>query len=205
VAYQWLNDVSLYFKTISIRLVKAMPKPKLLLLLIFGLILIMFAFLITEPSEAQVNIDSVRILDNVIFKGDSETPFTGLITDTLDNRIIEYQVAGGLKNGSFTCYYLNGQIAYKGSIVDNKNEGSWTYYFENGRIESTGIFENDKASGTWKWYYPNGSVKEVGSFSNGEKNGVWEKYSLDGRMISIVTFWHGKIVNEVEQYQHKSI
>ena len=182
-----------------------MAKPKLFLLFIFGLILIMIAFLITESPKVEINSGSVSIVDNVIFMGESETPFTGLITDTLDNRIIEYQVVNGLKNGSFTCYYMSGQIAYKGNIVNNRNEGTWTYYFEDGKIESTGDFVNDKAAGTWKWYYPNGKVKEVGNFNDGEKNGIWEKYSLEGQLISIVTFWHGKIVNEVEQYNHKSI
>lgn len=135
--------------------------------------------------------------DGLIYKTGQSDPFTGRIVDTLSNKVIEYDVVNGLKNGEFRVTSLTGIISVIGNVEDNRNIGEWSYYYPNGQLESKGNFKYDMPHGRWMWYYSNGNVKEKGSFLNGNKTGDWYLYTRAGNVISIMTYDNGELVNEV--------
>lgn len=136
--------------------------------------------------------------DGLIYKAGQDNPYTGRVIDTLENKIIEYDVVKGLKNGEFRITSLEGIVSVLGNIRDNRNIGEWHYYYPNGQLESEGNFKNDMPHGKWTWYYSNGNIKEKGSFLNGLKIGDWYQYTFKGKVISILTYNNGELVNEVK-------
>ncbi|MCZ6702787.1 MAG: hypothetical protein O6940_07065 [Ignavibacteria bacterium] len=136
--------------------------------------------------------------DGLIYKLGQDDPFTGRIIDTLKNKIIEYDVVDGMKNGKFRLSYLDGIVSVFGKVKNNRNIGEWIYFYPNGQLESKGNFNYDKPHGKWMWFYSNGNLKESGSFLNGHKSGKWYQYTIDGNLISIKFYDKGDMLNEIK-------
>ncbi len=136
--------------------------------------------------------------DGLIYKLGQDDPFTGRIIDTLNNKIVEYDVVDGLKNGKFRVSYLDGMVSVFGKVKNNRNIGEWIYFYPNGQLESKGNFNYDKPHGKWMWFYANGNLKESGSFLNGHKSGKWNQYTIDGNLISIKFYDKGDMLNEIK-------
>jgi len=136
--------------------------------------------------------------DGLIYKIGQEDPYTGRIIDTLQNKVVEYDVVNGMKNGEFSLSSYEGIPSVYGSIKDNRNIGVWKYFYPNGQLESTGNFSFDNPHGKWVWYYYNGNIKETGTFFNGDKAGTWYSYSLSGTLLSITLFDEGEKINEIK-------
>jgi len=134
--------------------------------------------------------------DGLIYKVGRENPFTGMIIDTLNNNILEYEVVEGVKNGIFKVSSIEGIVTIMGNVEDNMNIGEWNYYYPNGQLESKGNFKNDLPEGKWLWYYSNGNLKETGTFLGGIKTGRWYKYNGEGALISIILYDNGEIIDE---------
>ncbi len=132
-----------------------------------------------KKSEQKAEI---MIKDGLIFKQGELHPFTGIIKDTVEGKMIEYEVLAGKKNGIFKTYFKNGKPEMIGTIKENLNEGKWTYYYQSGQIESEGIFKNDLPEGIWKWYHENGKLKEEGNYNKGDREGRWFMYGVDGKI-----------------------
>ena len=135
--------------------------------------------------------------DGLIYKVGRENPFTGMIIDTLNNNILEYEVVEGVKNGLFRVSSIDGIVTIMGNVEDNMNIGEWNYYYPNGQLESKGNFRNDLPEGKWMWYYHNGNLKESGTFLGGLKTGRWYKYNGDGALISVILYDNGEIIDEL--------
>ena len=158
-------------------------------------VIIFLSFLIFILScNSKKNVPAARsnILiekkDGLIYKQKSEKPYTGIIVDTINNKITEYNVKDGLKNGRFKISYVNGQVEMEGNMLNDKNEGEWKYYFPNGQLESIGNFENDKPSGKWIFYYATGNKKEEGKFKEGKREGKWIEYDSTGIVKNFINF-----------------
>ena len=143
--------------------------------------------------------------DGLIYKVGQDDPYTGRILDTLQNKIVEYDVVNGMKNGEFRLSSEEGIVSVYGSIEDNRNIGEWKYYYPNEQLESIGNFKNDYPHGKWVWYYSNGGIKEKGTFLNGNKTGKWYRYNLEGSLLSITTYDEGEKINEVKFIPKKSV
>lgn len=143
--------------------------------------------------------------DGLIYKVGQNDPYTGRVVDTLNNRVIEYDVVKGLKNGEFRVSTLAGIVSVVGNVKDNRNIGEWSYYYPNGQLESKGNFKYDMPHGRWIWFYSNGNVKEKGTFLNGYKTGDWYQFTRKGKVISILTFDHGELMNEVKFSLSKNV
>ncbi len=143
--------------------------------------------------------------DGLIYKVGQDDPFTGRILDTLENKVLEYDVVNGMKNGEFSLSSIEGIVSVHGSIEDNRNIGEWKYYYPNEQLESIGNFKNDYPHGKWVWYYSNGGIKEIGTFLNGNKTGSWYRYNWEGSLLSITTYDEGEKINEVKFIPKKSV
>lgn len=136
--------------------------------------------------------------DGLIYKVGQDNPYTGRIIDTLQNKVVEYDVVNGMKNGEFSLSSEEGIVSIYGIIKDNRNIGEWKYFYPNGQLETTGNFNYDKPHGKWVWYYSNGSIKGTGTFLNGYRTGTWYRYNLEGRLLSITLYDEGERINEIE-------
>jgi antitoxin component YwqK of YwqJK toxin-antitoxin module len=124
----------------------------------------------------------ITIKDGLIFQQGDLKPFSGVVKDTVNGKIIEYEVVDGKKNGEFKTYFENGQLEMAGQIKENLNQGKWTYYYQSGQVESEGTFKDDLPDGKWKWFYENGNLKEEGIFVKGDREGRWVLYEADGKI-----------------------
>jgi len=169
------------------------------------LILISISFILYSNSDNDVHANKFIIKNGLIVNPVNNSIYTGKIVDTVQNKIIEYNVKKGLKNGEFIIRYMNGNYQIKGNMRDNKNTGEWKYYYPSGQLESIGNFKDDVVSDEWIWFYQNGKRKENGTFVNGKRDGKWNMYDQKGNLKTILYFSHGKIINKFNTEESKSI
>ena len=146
------------------------------------LILVLLSFLLISCGSKKVDKNGFSIKDNIVYRNDSNKPFTGLIKTTAEGKNFEYYVRDGLKIGEFKISFTNGNLIMKGNIVNDKNEGKWVYYYPSGELESEGIFKGNKPDSIWTWYFPSGKVKEKGNFINGLREGNSKMYDELGNI-----------------------
>ena len=145
-------------------------------------IALLMAFMLVSCGPKKIDKNGFSLKNNIIYRNDSNTPFTGLIKSKTEGKNFEYYVKDGLKNGEFKITFDNGNLIMKGNIVNDKNEGKWVYYYPSGELESEGNFKYNKPDSIWVWYFPSGNVKEKGIFINGLREGNWKMYDELGNV-----------------------
>jgi antitoxin component YwqK of YwqJK toxin-antitoxin module len=157
----------------------------------------LFIFLFSGCNSYE-DTENILVKDGLIFKAGSDTPFTGRVLDTLDNRIIEYDVINGIKTGEFCLLSVEGVFAVHGFLEDNKNVGLWRYFYSDGKIESQGNFSNDRPHGKWKWFHESGKIRTLGYYVNGREEGSWKSYDENGVLTSVTIYRNGKVQTIME-------
>jgi antitoxin component YwqK of YwqJK toxin-antitoxin module len=150
----------------------------------------------TNQKKVSPNKVLIEKRNGLIYRQGDTLPYTGLIKDTLNGKIMEYTVEDGLKSGEFKVFHLNGKLEFAGNMVKDKNEGMWQYFYPDGQLESTGNFKDDSASGKWIFYYRTGVKKEEGEYKNGQREGKWIKYDSTGKISQVKNFKNGREINE---------
>ncbi len=90
----------------------------------------------------------------------AEIPYeTGEIHFRYSRRLSEDKTKW-IREGLFTEYYQNGNIASTGLYDDGLENGHWIDYHENGQIAAEGDYVNGKESGKWSYYDENGILEE---------------------------------------------
>lgn len=163
--------------------------------LLFILTIEVIAFLSLLNNTVTQSPDFFEYKDGMVYKGGTDIPFTGVLIDTVENRIIEYNLINGLKNGDFVIYLPSGQIGVYGQMINNKNNGKWSYFYPDGKIESEGMFKEDLAEGLWTWYYPTGRIREQGYFWHGNREGKWSFYDQTGQLEINIIFNNDEVVD----------
>ena len=146
------------------------------------LVPVLLVFLLFSCSPKKNDKSRFSIKDNIVYRNDSNKPFTGLVKSKAEGKNFEYYVKDGLKNGEFKITFENGNLIMKGNIVNDNNEGKWVYYYASGELETEGNFRYNKADSIWVWYFPSGKVKEKGTFVNGLREGNWKMYDEFGNV-----------------------
>ena len=156
-------------------------------------------FLLITACSQYYSDQNIEIKDDgLIYKVGQSAPFTGRVIDTLNNKVLEYDVLNGLKNGEFRVSSIEGITSVYGYVTDNLNNGEWKYFYPNGQIESSGSFKHDSPHGKWTWYFIDGKVKESGTFFEGKKVGRWLSYDENGTLKTMSYFIDGELMNEVK-------
>jgi antitoxin component YwqK of YwqJK toxin-antitoxin module len=161
-------------------------------------------YILISISSSPESFGSATNSDGLIVKQLTNEPFSGIVTDTIANKIITYEVKNGLKHGDLTISYLNGKKAITGKMLDNKNNGKWYYYYPSGKLESEGFFKNDIVVDNWTWYYQNGNKMEEGCFSNGKRDGIWKLYNEDGDLKKSIIYNNGNVISTFDSGSSKS-
>ena len=168
------------------------------------LTLLIFTFMNKEVRNRKTI--NISIKDGLIYQGNKSTPYTGHISDTLENKvIIEYDVVNGIKEGGFFISTLSGVFTVYGYISDNKNVGSWKYFYDSGQLQCTGNYDNDLPTGKWKWYHVNGVEKSEGVFIKGRREGKWIEYDEEGNPIKLINYHNGEVLSMIEIQKPKMI
>jgi len=155
-----------------------------------------FSLVLTSCSKKQTNTNNLVKRNGLLYKSGSNVPYSGREKSKVLNRIIEYDVVNGVKQGEMKIYYSEGKLQIAGQMVNNKNEGLWKYYYENFQVESEGNFKNDIPVGMWTWYYLDGKVKEKGNYVSGKRDGKWITYSDSGKSSVVKNFKDGELVTK---------
>jgi antitoxin component YwqK of YwqJK toxin-antitoxin module len=122
--------------------------------------------------------------------------FSGKVIDTLANKIIEYDIVDGKKNGDFKISSLKGSVEISGIVKNNLNEGQWSYYYPSGQVESEGNFEKNLTEGKWTWYFESGKIREIGNYKAGKKHGNWVIFDEKGEIKRKLVFKDGQIIED---------
>jgi hypothetical protein len=102
--------------------------------------------------------------------------------------------ADGLKDGSFTTRYLNGQLQAQGNFKNNDFDGPWAMYYDDGKPKLTfeatdknivilnvwdakGVKFVDNGKGNYR--VDMGSIYWKGKLLNGKPDGNWHAYKTD--------------------------
>ncbi len=150
---------------------------------IYILFSILLSFVLYSCGKEEIPKSSLIIKDNLLYKQNSNVPFTGRERALVNNQIVEYDVKDGYKHGEFRIFSEDGVLEMEGQLDSNKNVGRWKYYYADGQIESEGLFENDLPDGLWLWNYPDGKKREEGNYNKGQKVGMWYQYDSNGEII----------------------
>ncbi|MEP0861646.1 MAG: toxin-antitoxin system YwqK family antitoxin [Ignavibacterium sp.] len=164
------------------------------ILLLPFIVFISLLFFSCEQAKKS-DIEQPLVLKNgLLYKDSTATiPFTGRHKSKVIDKVIEYEVKDGIKNGDFILYYPNGKVEMKGKILNDKNEGEWKYYLPDGTLQTVGIFVNDVPESTWTWYYQDGKIFEQGNFKNGIRIGEWKTFDQYGKLRVSRKFEKGEV------------
>jgi antitoxin component YwqK of YwqJK toxin-antitoxin module len=179
--------------------------PFILMSVLFVTAIVIIAPLVS--SVQKIDKTSVRIVirSGLIYKLGESLPYSGQIIDTLESKVIKYNVMNGLKHGEFSISTLEGNFSVCGFVENNKNVGNWKYFYDNGSLESVGSFTDDRPHGNWIWYYKSGKVKSEGNYLLGKAEGRWTKYDERGNLNLMIYYSNGEIVSEVKISLPKSV
>jgi antitoxin component YwqK of YwqJK toxin-antitoxin module len=146
------------------------------------LVPVLLIFLLVSCSPKKIDKSGFTIKNNIVYKNDSDKPYTGIVKTKAKGKNFEYFVREGVKNGDFKITFENGNLIMKGNIINDMNEGKWVYFYPSGELESEGSFRFNKPDSVWVWYFPDGKVKEKGIFVNGLREGIWKMWDEFGNV-----------------------
>jgi len=72
-----------------------------------------------------------------------------------DYTTAEGHYINGLKEGLWTEYYANSNVAFRGNYKKGKPHGAWESFYENGNIYGRGSIKDTRLVDYWKWYREN--------------------------------------------------
>lgn len=98
----------------------------------------------------------------------------------------------GNKKGSWTDFYVSGEVRAKGNYRNNRQNGDWVFYFKNGKTEQRGQFLNGRFNGQWTWYYDSGELWRDESYFNGREDGYSTEYDKQGNVITEGNYINGE-------------
>jgi antitoxin component YwqK of YwqJK toxin-antitoxin module len=166
-------------------------------LIVVGLLFLTMLIIVTVIRLNNNSIkekESLLKINGLLYKNGSKSPFTGIEKSKVRDRILEYDVVNGIKNGRFKVFYSDGTLQISGQLINDKNEGLWQYFYTNAQLESQGDFKNDLPTGSWYWYFPDGKIKEEGVFIEGKREGKWVSYKENGQVDTEKNYENGETV-----------
>ena len=72
-------------------------------------------------------------------------------------------------NGTWKCWYENGQLKEEGFYSSNKKMQRWKYWHENGMLKEEGLYHLNRKSGCWKSWNANGELESEWCYDGGTK------------------------------------
>jgi antitoxin component YwqK of YwqJK toxin-antitoxin module len=95
-----------------------------------------------------------------------------------------YQTVNGEKVGYSheEDWYDNGQLEYRHSYKDGKQDGLWEDWYDNGQPAYRGTYKDGEPDGLLEGWYKNGQPWYRQSYKDGKQDGLWEDWYDDGHL-----------------------
>jgi antitoxin component YwqK of YwqJK toxin-antitoxin module len=75
-------------------------------------------------------------------------------------------------------------VQMSGYFIDGLKTGTWTTYFKNGNIEYINNYKNDKLNGLYESYnYDSNTILIKGYYADNKRNGEWDTFNPHGDII----------------------
>lgn len=113
----------------------------------------------------------------------------------------EFDYSGELLEGGYEKFYLNNQLAEKGSFKKGLKVGLWKTWHTNGAIETKQNWKNGQKSGVFLHYNDQGELIEKGRFRGNKKHGRWHHYKTKDTL----NFKENSIVKKLTKKEKDSI
>ena len=116
---------------------------------------------VDEPPVQTVDSSKLIERDGLMYEGDSETPFTGVMVHKHENgqKALEGTFKDGKPEGPTTMWYDNGQKWEEANYKDGKPEGPYTSWHKNGQKQSEATFKDGKLVSETKWDEEGNEIK----------------------------------------------
>jgi antitoxin component YwqK of YwqJK toxin-antitoxin module len=134
-----------------------------------------------------VTMDDLVIRDGIYYKKFSTVPFTGTITESVEQGSFK----DGKKHGPWVSYNKDGQLRFASTFKNGKQDGPWVGYWNNGQLSQKGTYKDDKKDGPWVGYHENGQLDYKGTFKDGKREGPWVSHHYYGQLMHKGTFKDG--------------
>ncbi|MBK7213533.1 MAG: toxin-antitoxin system YwqK family antitoxin [Bacteroidales bacterium] len=102
----------------------------------------------------------------------------------------------GLPSGIWKVYYEEKKLMEEFTYVAGKKEGKWKQFFPNGSIKAEGVYRNGLMQGPAVFYFPDGQIMSKGEYRDDLKEGVWVNFKRDGSKESTMTYLGGDLIQE---------
>ena len=99
----------------------------------------------------------------------------------------------GLKDGQWTWWYENGQIAVRGKLRADKPVGVWEEWHETGQKKSEIPWKAGKKEGVAKEWHPNGNLRSEGTFAAGVPVGIHSMWYPNGKIFQTQNYVDGQL------------
>lgn len=127
-------------------------------------------------AQQQNNVDyEIYVSDTLILTSDFLEKKDALSEEWL-SRVTFKPSTDGYKKA----YFINGQLASTGEILNGAPTGVWTIWHPNGVKAREGEFIEGRPHGTHHYWYNNEKLRAIGQFNNGVWDGKWEMYNEEG-------------------------
>lgn len=129
-----------------------------------------------EPSR-EVDLDDLVLRDSLWYEKFSDIPYSGQMYDWSDE----------------------GQLKYKGLIVDGKKDGLHKKFKQNGEVDYKLNYKNGKANGLYELYHYGGALYVRIIYKDGQKE-IEEEFFEDGTLSWRRTYKNEKINGLFESF-----
>ena len=132
---------------------------------------------VDEPPVQTVDASKLVPKDGLMYEGDSETPFTGVVVakNRYGQKTSEGTYKGGKRDGKVTTWYPNGQKMEEFTYKDGRREERTAAWYSDGKKAVETTFKDGKKE-----------KKRTAWGPDGQKS--WETTFKDGKLVS-VTKW----------------
>jgi antitoxin component YwqK of YwqJK toxin-antitoxin module len=106
-----------------------------------------------------------------------------------------------------TSYYQemkhpNGNLIYKGKIINGRANGEWVFYDASGKVTKKGSYKNGIKNGIWNYFITdlNSEYGKITGYLDGNlKIGKWFYYDKDDKLIKEELYYNGQLVKEIKK------
>ena len=136
------------------------------------LLIITLLLLSVGLSQNRVNVNNLVRYGDKYYKENDDRPYNGIVFDMsigTGNKILQYKMVDGLKNGLYQEWYPHGKPKSKGKYLNEIKNGKWTSWDKNGENRSELTYKDGKVwEGKYIRWYENGQKKEEVTFKDGK-------------------------------------
>lgn len=151
-------------------------------------------FNLSFSNSRKESISKKQLKNQIVYIVNEKSPFSG----ELIGEGIKEQYENGVKNGVFQGFFddKDERYSYEGRYVNGIKHGTWTIKYLNGDTRAVVKYNYDKPNGQWTYFYKNKNMEEYENLEDGILHGKLVKYSENGELLTKVEYKHGLLDGE---------